>query len=116
MAEPTIAEVLKYANLQMAAEALYGFDASNISNLAPGDVTSDNGHYLNQAPSVEILTYGNRFASRFAQAEAEKFAAEWTVVDHLSNTETGFSGTLFKNTNTGPNGPKGSETFSFLSQ
>ncbi len=27
MAMPTIANYLKYANLQMAAEALYGFDA-----------------------------------------------------------------------------------------
>lgn len=25
---PTIADTLKYANLQMAAEALYGFDAN----------------------------------------------------------------------------------------
>ncbi|HEX5391976.1 MAG TPA: hypothetical protein VFW68_01755 [Rhodocyclaceae bacterium] len=28
MATPTVADYLKYANLQMAAEALYGFDAN----------------------------------------------------------------------------------------
>lgn len=30
MATPTIAEMLKYANLQMAAEALYSFDAQRL--------------------------------------------------------------------------------------
>ncbi len=32
---PSITEYLKYANLQMAAEALYGFDANVNPSLAP---------------------------------------------------------------------------------
>lgn len=32
MPAPTIAEMLKYANLQMAAEALYGFKAKFTPN------------------------------------------------------------------------------------
>ena len=33
---PTITDYLKYANLQMAAEALYGFDANVVPNSTPG--------------------------------------------------------------------------------
>jgi len=32
---PTITDYLKYANLQMAAEALYGFDANQNPGIAP---------------------------------------------------------------------------------
>lgn len=92
MAAPTIADMLKYANLQMAAEALYSFDTKkrDPASLTPGD------HYFGAIQS-NWLTDGNEHASRFTQTEATKFASEWTVVDHLSNTTTGFSGTLFKN-------------------
>ena len=45
---------------------------------------------------------GNGRTSRFTQVQAEEFLADgWKVVEHKSNTETGFSGTLFKNSNTG---------------
>ena len=44
MATPTIAEMLKYANLQMAAEALYNFRAKRKPDQAPGNLTSDTGH------------------------------------------------------------------------
>jgi len=38
MATPTVAELLKYADVQIAAEALYGFNAvENGANLNPGD-------------------------------------------------------------------------------
>lgn len=41
MAAPTIAEMLKYADLQMAAEALYRFNAATLGpTLAPGDIFS----------------------------------------------------------------------------
>ena len=99
MAAPTIGEMLKYANLQIATEALYDFRAKERPNQVPGDITSLTGHFsgvINPA----WLTLGNEHASRFTPTEAEKFVQEWEVVDHLSNTSTGFSGTLFKNKNT----------------
>jgi hypothetical protein len=96
MPAPTIAEMLKYANLQMAAEALYGFKAKFTPNQDPGSLTDFETGHFNRALTVDILTDGNEHASRFAPTEAEKFAAQWTVVDHISNTTTGFSGTLFQ--------------------
>jgi hypothetical protein len=87
---PTITNTLKYASLQMAAEALYDFDANETPSQTPG--TSARNIPL----TVENLTTGNRHASKFPLLEAEKFATGWTVVEHLSNTTTGFSGTLFR--------------------
>jgi Ca2+-binding RTX toxin-like protein len=100
MPTPTIAEMLKYANLQMAAEALYTFKAKTDPNQAPGDLLTSTGHF-NLALTADILTTGNEHATRFAPTEAAAFAAQWEVVDHISNTTTGFSGTLFKDKVTG---------------
>lgn len=86
---PTIAETLKYANLQMAAEALYGFDANATPNQQPGALFTN-------PITATILTTGNRHASKFTQTEAEKFVAQYEVVEHISDTKTGFSGTLFR--------------------
>ncbi len=64
MAAPTIAEMLKYANLQMAAEALYNFNAKLFgASLSPGEISSSVGHYSGEI-DPDILTYGNRFGSR----------------------------------------------------
>jgi len=92
MPTPTIAEMLKFANLQMAAEALYDFNTKkrDPASLIPGE------HYVGPI-QTNWLTDGNEHASRFAPTEAEKFKDQWTVVDHISNTTTGFSGTLFYN-------------------
>lgn len=89
---PTIAEYLKYANLQMAAEALFGFNAT-----PPGTVLTPADLAANDKNTLENLTDGNLHASKFTSTEAEKFTQEWTVVEHISNTTTGFSGTLFRN-------------------
>ena len=35
-------------------------------------------------------------SSRFTQIQADEFIKDWTVVEHISNTTTGFSGTLFR--------------------
>ena len=77
----TVAEYLKFANLQMAAEALYNFDANKNSNLIPGQdatglLTADN------------LTTGNRHASAFAptQVTFSQLTDDWAVVEHKSNT------------------------------
>lgn len=68
---------LKYANLQMAAEAF----------LADGKIGND----LKNA-----LEVGNKHSSVFPSTLATEFASEWEVVKHQKNTSTGFSGTLFK--------------------
>jgi pimeloyl-ACP methyl ester carboxylesterase len=81
MTAPTVADYLKYSNLQMAAEAFL-VDASDIP------LTGDE--------YVRALIRGNNYSSKFTESEAIKFAAEWEVVDQRANTETGFSGTLFR--------------------
>src|SRR5690348_12991112 len=90
MPNSTAAELLKFVSLQMAAEALFGFKATgNDANLEPkqkfaGDIDAG------------FLTSGNEHASRFTATQAADFVQQWTVVEHISNTTTGFSGTLFK--------------------
>jgi hypothetical protein len=73
---------LKYANVQIAAEALLDlFPVSTVPGLK------------------DALAFGNNHSSKFTAAQADQFIADgWTVVDHEPNTSTGFSGTLFKNT------------------
>ncbi len=75
---------LKYANLQMAAEALFGQKTNPPESKYSGSITT------------EILTDGNDHASKFTTTQATEFAKEWKVVEHISNTKTGFSGTLFE--------------------
>lgn len=91
----SIADYLKYANLQMAAEALYGFDATINPNLEPDEKTTGKLTELN-------LTTGNKHASKFTETQfaLSGLGSDWTVVEHLSNTSTGFSGTLFKKEST----------------
>ncbi|MEN6587221.1 MAG: hypothetical protein ABFE02_14370 [Sulfuricella sp.] len=83
MATPTVAEYLKYANLQMAAEAF-------IRNPDSG-VLSGTGIDL-----INSLISGNEHASKFTETQAKAFASQWEVLDQIANTETGFSGTLFR--------------------
>ncbi|WP_269531361.1 hypothetical protein [Chitinimonas sp. BJYL2] len=84
------ADLLKYIQLQLAAEALFGRDAVESPGREPGDL-------FNGAIATSVLEKGNRHASKFTKTQAEQFASQWTVVEHISNTTTGFSGTLFKN-------------------
>ena len=82
----TTATYLKYANLQMAAEAIY-----------------DVGFTTGPIPRG-VLTEGNGRRSQFTNVLADQFISDgWTVVDHKADTNTGFSGTLFKYT--GPSDP-----------
>jgi hypothetical protein len=48
-----------------------------------------------------VLVFGNNRSSKFTDEAAAQFAAVWSVVEHKSDTTTGFSGTLFKNNATG---------------
>ncbi|MBK9346521.1 MAG: hypothetical protein IPN06_08820 [Burkholderiales bacterium] len=86
MTTPTTAELLKYADLQMAAEAfLKTLGAENYS-----------GDALKAA-----LVRGNDHSSKFTQTQAEEFEKNWKVLDQKANTKTGFSGTLFQNRTNG---------------
>jgi len=80
MANNRSQELLKFAHLQMAAEAfLLGFNPNTL-----------------RADLVDALRVGNRRASVFPLALAEQFADQWVVVAHQENTPSGFSGTLFR--------------------
>ncbi len=76
---------LKYANLQMAAEALFAIKPTD----KPGETYAG-------AVGEDVIALGNRHASKFTSTQATEFAQEWKVIEHKSNTATGFSGTLFE--------------------
>ena len=82
MANPTVADYLKFANLQMAAEAFL-FDEST-NKVKTGQQLTD------------ALKIGNNHASKFTDIQAKDFTDHWIVVDQRINTGTGFSGTLFQ--------------------
>ncbi|MBL0075975.1 MAG: hypothetical protein IPP41_08640 [Rhodocyclaceae bacterium] len=83
MTTPTTADYLKYANLQMAAEAFIYDEATS----AP-----KTGQQL-----INALMTGNKHASKFTQTQADAFVSQWEVVAQRADTPTGFSGTLFRN-------------------
>lgn len=87
MAINPISTYLTFANLQMAAEAL-------LERFA----------YTTPIGLQAALEFGNGRSSRFTAKQAEQFVKEWKILDHKSNTGTGFSGTLFEyiGTNTDP--------------
>ncbi|KAB2919885.1 MAG: hypothetical protein F9K30_16795, partial [Dechloromonas sp.] len=83
MTTPTIAEYLKYANLQMAAEAFLRDESTGVLATSTDDV-------------IAALVRGNRHASYFTATQADDFVTQWEVVTQCPNTPTGFSGTLFR--------------------
>ena len=88
MATPTrIADYYAYANLQLAAEAFLRDEATG--------VLRDTDEEL-----VRALERGNDHASAFPRPLAQTFADNWRALDQRANTRTGFSGTLFRNTET----------------
>ena len=74
---PNAATLLEFANLQVAAEALY-----NKENLTEFKIDD-----------LEYLINGNNRTSKFTAIQAEEFAQKWEIVSHVANTSTGFSGT-----------------------
>ena len=77
-----VTKYLKFANVQMAAESLFGLDPAGAS---PTD----------KVLSIPegALTNGNLCASKFTPTQAAEFLNNWQVVEHKANTKTGFSGT-----------------------
>ncbi len=87
MTANSISNYLKYANLQMAAEALFE-QPNNSRSLI---VTSKPATLLSDA-----LRAGNSHASKFPPTLKQQFIDDgWSVVAHQPDTSTGFSGTLF---------------------
>ncbi len=76
MTTPTISQLYRFANLQMAAETRFELFGNTASEAA--------------------LTFGNKRSSRFPAALAQQFAATYEILSHRENTTTGFSGTLFR--------------------
>ncbi|NML27864.1 calcium-binding protein [Zoogloea dura] len=92
MSNDSIQNFLKYANLQMAAEATL----EKGSNIGSPIITSG----IPVLPP-KYLTDGNNHASKFPSPLASSFLAEgWEIIAHQPNTSTGFSATLFKNNKT----------------
>jgi len=83
-----VTKYLKFANVQMAAESLFALGTpSGIGVSAQAGTGS-----MDSA----TLTLGNTRASKFTSILATQFLDNWDVVEHLANTGTGFSGTLFR--------------------
>ncbi|NKI93740.1 calcium-binding protein [Rhizobacter sp. SG703] len=80
-----VATQLEYAMLQLAAEAMFG-----VSH------TDSPGQKITAAMTREMLLKGNDHSSRFTEAQVDAFLQDWKLVEHQSNTATGFSGTLFQ--------------------
>lgn len=80
------ADLLKYADLQMAAEAFLAVDP-----VGAIDTTSPLKPILQDA-----LTDGNFHASKFTEAQAKRFLQHWAVEAQLPNTPTGLSATVFR--------------------
>jgi len=87
MSSPTIAEILDYANLQMAADAFLANPADPTGTTLKSDIR-------------QALIDGNKHASVFTETQADEFLKHWEVVTQKANTGTGFSGTLFRNRQT----------------
>ena len=92
---PTTAELLKYADLQMAAEAF----------LQPRPIYLSGGGDRLETSDLEsfrtMLREGNTHSSRFTVTQSDEFSRDWEVVAHKANAPliaggTGFSGTLFR--------------------
>lgn len=87
---------MEFANLQMAAEALYDKQTSIPSRKAKTNLFNEN---LITTP--DFLRAGNNRTNKFTATQAEEFAQKWEIVSHIANTGTGFSGTLFRATKKG---------------
>ena len=77
---------LEFSNLQIASEAFIGKSQSK----DPGTIIS--GKYFER----DNLIKGNGHTSKFTETAADEFMQHWRVVEHITNTKTGFSDTLFE--------------------
>ena len=85
---PNAATLLEFANLQVAAEALYVLNEHEMKNIPLGSTSQIKGII-----NPELLKFGNNRTSRFTKTQAAEFAQKWEIVSHIANTGTGFSST-----------------------
>ena len=81
-----ISTYLEFSNLQIASEAFIGDSQSE----KPGTIIPGNRFERRN------LILGNGHTSKFTETAADEFMQHWRVVEHITNTKTGFSGTLFE--------------------
>ncbi len=96
MSQPTVAQYLEFAHLQMAAEAFYG-----LKDTVPDWQIGESKHLqfsnlLDGSQGTKYLVDGNNHASLFPSTLAQQFATNWEMVAHIANTGSGFSGSLFR--------------------
>jgi hypothetical protein len=84
MTTPTTAELLKYADLQMAAEVFIRDPGTLVLHASGQDL-------------IDALMVDNNHASKFTVTQAKDFADHWIVLDQKANTPTGFTRNLLKN-------------------
>ncbi len=87
---PNAQTLLEFANLQVASEAFLSSKVPT-EKKPPGFRTGK----INLTKELNLLTVGNEHATKFTETMAKDFGDKWDVVDHIANTKTGFSGTLF---------------------
>ncbi|MBR6026348.1 MAG: hypothetical protein IK065_01960, partial [Neisseriaceae bacterium] len=98
----TATELLEFANLQIAAEALYGLMANKERGITenklgnPANIENNPIITNNRDELIDFLTDGNYHSSKFSTTQAEQFVENWEIVSHIANTSSGFSGTLFE--------------------
>lgn len=83
MSQPTISSFLKYAELQLAAEAFITDEKTDVL-------------YGANLPLINALTIGNFRNSKFSEMQAVRFSEHWEALDQKKNSGSGFSGTLFR--------------------
>lgn len=93
---PNAATLLEFANLQVAAEALYEMQSTTPNWINNVYKKVDQENKDNDLLQDRFLRYGNGRTSKFTATQAEEFAQKWEIVSHIANTGTGFSGTLFR--------------------
>ena len=81
-----ISTYLEFSNLQIASEAFIG--DSQLEK--PGKIVS--GNEFKRSDLID----GNKHTSKFTETAADEFMQHWRVVEHITNTKTGFSDTLFE--------------------
>jgi hypothetical protein len=89
-----LANTIKYADLQLAAEAFFIGKTLGAGLVRNAEING--GSEIDKADLIR----GNTRTSLFTTESAAQFAADWEIVEHIANTGTGFSGTLFKARNT----------------
>lgn len=81
--QPNAATLLEFANVQIAAEALYGLGQ-------PSEFFSSEG--LSDETYKEFLTQGNNRTSKFTETQAKEFVQNWEIVSHTANNGHGLFG------------------------